>query len=144
MPAQTPMGWRMVLQSMPRGDVVQRIAHHQAGHAAGHFHHLDGAAHFHLGVVGGLAVLAREDGGHFVGVLVQQRLEAVEHLDAVNHGHVAPLQERLVRGANGAVDIGFGGEGVSARSCPWRDWSPVALRGLAAFPISQRCRRPLL
>ncbi len=49
--------------------------------------------------------------GHLVGVLFQQRLVAVEHLHAVHHRHVAPLQERLVRGAHGAVDIGRGGVG---------------------------------
>ena len=33
-----------------------------------------------------------------VGVLFEQRLEAVEHLHAIHHRHVAPLQKRLVRG----------------------------------------------
>ena len=105
------------------GDIVERIAHHQAGHAAGHFHHLDGAAHFGPGVFGGLAVFAGEDGGQIVGVFFEQRLVAIEHLHAVDHRHVAPFQERRVRGADGAVDVGgvgvghFGDDGAGGR-----DW----------------------
>ncbi len=84
MPAQTPMGWRMVLQSMPAGDVVQRIAHYQAGHAACDFHHLDGAADFGLGILHGLAILARECGGQFAVVRFEQRFEAIQHLHAID------------------------------------------------------------
>ncbi len=110
MPAQTPMGWRMVLQSMPASHVVERIAHHQARHAAGHFHHLDHAADFGPGVVPGLPVLARQDGREFIGVLVEQRFEAVQHLHAIDHRDVAPFQERGVGSLNGAVHIG--GRGI--------------------------------
>jgi hypothetical protein len=108
MPAQTPMGWRMVLQSISRA--VERIAHHEAGHAAGHFRHLYAPAHFGAGVFDGLAVLARQSGGHVFGVLFEQRLVAIEHLHTVYCRHLAPFQEGRMRGANRTVDIRLIGE----------------------------------
>ena len=105
MPAQTPIGWRMVWQSMPRGHVLERIAHHQAGHAAAHFHHLDGAAHFAARVVERLAVFGGQHARQLLRVLFEKIFEAVEHLHAIHHRHLAPLQERLVRGTGGAVDV---------------------------------------
>ena len=99
-------------------NVVQGIAHHEAGHAAGDFDHLDGAAHFGAGVVRCLAVFRGEDGRNFVGVLFEQRLKAIERLHAIHHRCLAPCAERSVGGAHGAVYFGSGSNGRRAISSP--------------------------
>src|ERR1022692_904806 len=86
-------------------DVFKRMAHHQAGHPAGYFHHLYGAANAPGGVVQGLAVLSRKDAGDLTSVLFQQILVAIKHLHALHDRHFPPLQESGVRGACGAVHI---------------------------------------
>ena len=86
--------------------VVQRIAHHQTGHAAGHFHHLDGPAHFHAGIVNRLAVFGGQRGGQIVRVFFEQRLIPEERLHALHNRNFAPLQIGSVGGLDGAIHIG--------------------------------------
>ena len=92
-------------------DVFERLAHHQAGHPAGHFHHLDGAAHAAGGVVHGLSVFSREDARDLAGVFLQQILVTIENLHAIGDRHFPPLEVCRVRGVRGAVYIVRGGVG---------------------------------
>ncbi len=108
MPAQTPMGCRTVLQSIPAATSLSESPIIRLGmpHATSTIWMVRRTSI--LRIVGGLAVLARENGGDFGGVFFEQRLEAIERLDAIDHGDVAPFEEGLVRASNGAVNIGFG------------------------------------
>ncbi len=109
MPAHTPMGWRMVLQSMPLAtsfseSPIMRVGMPQATSTIWIMRRTS-----HSGIIGGLAVFARENGGDLGGMFFEQRLEAVERLHAIDHGHVAPFEKRFVSAAHGAIDIGGGG-----------------------------------
>ena len=62
MPTQTPTGWRLVSQSTLGAMFSQRLAHEQAGDAAGELDHLDAALHLGPRLGERLAVLARDQG----------------------------------------------------------------------------------
>ena len=66
MPTQTPTGWRLVSQSTLGGDVLERLAHEQAGDAAGELDHLDAALHLGPRLGERLAVLAGDQGGQLL------------------------------------------------------------------------------
>jgi hypothetical protein len=86
-------------------NVIERLAHHQAGHTAGNLHHLDRTANRAARIVEGLAILGRENACDLVRVAVEERFVTVEDLDAIDHRDFAPLQERGVRGACRAIHI---------------------------------------
>ena len=92
-------------------NVVQRIAHHQAGHAARHFHHLDGAANFGARIVDGLSVFGGQRRRQLILVLFEQHLVAIQRLHPFHHRHVAPLQISGVRGLDRAIHVVSGGVG---------------------------------
>ena len=86
MPAQTPSGWRMVSQSMPRATFSSDLAHQQRRHAAGKFDHLDAALHVAARLDERLAVLARVAADEVLEILLQQRFEFEKNARALDGG----------------------------------------------------------
>ena len=70
--ANTPIGWRMTVQSMPAAMFSRPVAHHQRRRAAGDLDALDAAAHAAARLVEGLAVLGRHDARELLEVLLEQ------------------------------------------------------------------------
>ncbi len=103
MPAQTPSGWRMVLQSMPRATSFSESPIIRLGmpHATSTIWMARRTS-----IVASSTVLPfsrGKDARDFGGMLLQQRFEAIEHLHAVHHRDFAPLSEtpRARRGRRG-------------------------------------------
>ncbi len=82
-------------------DVVGEIGLEQVGDAAGEFHHLDAARDFAPGVREHLAVLARDQRGQVVVVLVEQFLELEQDARAAQRRRVGPGGERGLGGGDG-------------------------------------------
>ena len=77
MAAKTPRGWRIDLLVDASGRaVLQAVAHHQGGDAAGHLDVLDRPAHLAPGVVERLAVVLGDQAGQLLELRLQQRLRA--------------------------------------------------------------------
>ena len=133
MPAQTPMGWRTVLQSMPCATSLSespiiRLGMPQATSTIWMARRTSAWASSTV-----LPFSRVRMRGEFRGVLFEQRFEAVEHLHPIHHRDIAPFQKRLVRGADGAVHI------VGGRVRHFGEAAPVA--GLVT---GCRCGRRLL
>ena len=98
-------------------DIFERLAHHQARHAAAHFYHLDGPANLGAGIIERFAVFRSQRASQFFGVLLQQILIAIEHLNTVHNRYFPPLEEGFVRRANSPIDVIFRSVG-NARDLP--------------------------
>ncbi len=128
----------------PLRHVFERITHHQAGHPAGDLDHLDRALHRHARVFESLAVFGGKNPRDLVRMLVEQGFVLVENLDAIDHGNVAPLEKRGVRGARHAVDlsrsrVGHLGDHVAGRGIRHR--VKRAPRSLFPFPVYIKLQR---
>ncbi|CDY79544.1 hypothetical protein BGLT_02326 [Caballeronia glathei] len=86
-------------------DLVGEIGLEQIRNAAGKFDDLDAAHHFALGVAEHLAVLAGDELGQLVVVLVEQLLELEHHAGALERRGFAPGGECGFRGGDGRIDF---------------------------------------
>ena len=82
-------------------DLVGVLALHQLRNAAGEFDDFDAARDLALGIGEDLAVLARDQLGQFVLVLVQQRLEIEQDARALERGRFGPSRKGGAGGGHG-------------------------------------------
>ena len=93
------------------GDVLDRLAHHQRGDAAGVLHHLDAAPDLAPRIVPGLAGVPAQEPGDVVLVLLQNVLVGEQQPRPLRRRHVAPRPEGRLRPLHRAVHLAGGGEG---------------------------------
>ena len=98
MPTQTPSGSRTVRESMPRATSFSESPIIRLGipHATSTIWMPRRTSNAASSVI--LPFSLRENSGDFVRVFFQQRFEAVQRLDAVDHGRVLPLLKSRVGG----------------------------------------------
>ena len=89
----------------PPGHVPHRLAHKERRHPAGELHHLDSPAHLTGGVLGVLAVLQGHEVPQLLEVLLEERLEAEEHLGALHHRRPRPAREGRLGRLHRPVDV---------------------------------------
>ncbi|MNR13556.1 hypothetical protein D3C85_1299660 [compost metagenome] len=86
----------------------------QMGNAAGKLHHLQPPGQLPLGVGEHLAVLAADEAGQLVPVLLHQLLEAEHHPRPHQRRGLGPVGEGALGAGDGIEALGSGGEGHSA------------------------------
>ncbi len=94
-----------------RSHVLEVVALHHHGNAAGDFDVFDGAAEFGACFGKGLAVFERDDAGEVVEILFEKIFQFKEILDALARRGAAPRWESIGGGLNGSVDVGGSREG---------------------------------
>ena len=87
------------------GDLVEVLAHHQRGSATGEVDHLDCALDFAPRLIQRLAILLGHQRGELVDVLIEEGLEAEQHLGPLRHWGFAPSGKSLLGGGNRLVDL---------------------------------------
>ena len=107
MAAATPSGWRSVNASTLDDDVGGVHAGQVDRQAAGELDRLEAAHDLGEGVREGLAVVARDERGQLLAVLVHERAEGEEDVAAGDERHVAPGREGGLGGGDGGVDLGL-------------------------------------
>ena len=93
------------------GHVLHRLAHHQAGDAAGVLHHFNAPPDIALGVRKGLAGFAAEYFGDVVLVLLEQILVAEHQAGPLRGGSLPPNIEGVLGAGDGLIDLLLAGEG---------------------------------
>ena len=138
--AHTPIGWRITLQSMPGGHVLEAVAHQQRRCAARHLDALDAAPHAAARLIERLAVLGRDDARDLVEVILEQLLELEHHARAGDRWRFAPVRERLGRGLHRRDRRSLlGASGVRAMTSPraglWTGTKSVAREVIQRPPM---------
>ncbi len=87
------------------GDILQALAHDQAGNAAGEFDHFDAALHTGPRFGRGFAMLAGDQCRQFIEMLADQFAILKHDPRAIDHRRFAPLRQRGGGGLHGAIDI---------------------------------------
>ena len=104
-PAQTPTGWRIGLAVDLPGDVGQRLAHDQAGDAAGELDDLDAALDRRPRLGERLAVLARDQAGELLGMGGDPVAEPEHHPRPLDDRRLGPGRQGRGGRLHGAVDL---------------------------------------
>ena len=97
-----------------RADVLGHLTLEQLRCRGGEFDDLRTALDLALGIRKHLAVLGGDDGGKFVGALLEDAQELVEDAGAAQRRRRGPAGKRLPGDGNGRIHLCGGGEGDAA------------------------------